>query len=152
MPDRVVGFDRGNEVARDQLRALMDELIEGVLPVRAWLTPDDGAGRDVYRLAVTVDVLAVALHVALLKVSGETVHVLIVRQNSLRLSAKEIIVPDAQESQGGRQVLLKGCSPEVLVHLVTAGEQFLKVVKTNGNGDGQANCRPEGIPSPDPVP
>src|SRR5262249_11408775 len=62
MPDRVVSFYGGNEVARDKLRALMDELIEGVLPVGAWFTPDDGAGRYVYRLAVTVDVLTVTLH------------------------------------------------------------------------------------------
>src|SRR5206468_9153347 len=79
MPDRVVGFDGSDKVARDQLRALMDELIEGVLSVRARFTPEDGAGRDVYRLAVTVDVLAVTLHVTLLKVCGEPVHVLIIR-------------------------------------------------------------------------
>src|SRR5207244_12846155 len=96
MPDRVVRFYGSNEVARNELGALVDELIEGVLSVGAWLTPDDRAGRDVYRLTVTVDVLAVTLHVNLLKVSGERVHVLIIRQNSLRLSTKEIVVPDAQ--------------------------------------------------------
>src|SRR5262249_59778318 len=118
-----------NEVAWDKLRALVDELIEGVLPVGAWLTPDDGAGRDVYHFAVTVNVLAVTLHVTLLKVSGETVHVLIIWQNSLRLSTKEIVVPDAQQSQSRRQVLLKGGSPAVLRHLMTAAEQFLDVVE-----------------------
>src|SRR5262245_10144081 len=78
MPDRVVRFYGSNEVAWNQLRALMDELIEGVLPVGAWFTPDDGAGRYVYRLTVTVDVLTVTLHVPLLKVSSETVHVLVI--------------------------------------------------------------------------
>jgi hypothetical protein len=61
IPNRVMGFHGSNEVARDKLRALMDKLIEGVLPVGARFTPDDGAGRDVYRPAVTVDVLAVTL-------------------------------------------------------------------------------------------
>src|SRR5216683_7902789 len=79
MPNRVVSFYGGNEVARNEFGALVDELIEGVLSVSARFTPDDGAGRDVYWLAITVDVLAVTLHVALLKVSGETVHVLIIR-------------------------------------------------------------------------
>src|SRR5262249_60132826 len=96
MPHWVVSFYGGNEVARDKLRALMDELIEGVLSVGARFTPDDGASRDVDHFAVTVNVLTVTLHVALLKVSGETVHVLIIRQNCLRLGTKEIIVPDAQ--------------------------------------------------------
>ena len=50
MSDRIVGFDGGNEVARNELGTLMDQLIEGVLAVGAWLTPDDGAGRDVDRL------------------------------------------------------------------------------------------------------
>ena len=139
MPNGIVGFNRGNEVARNELGALMDKLVEGVLPVGARLTPDDRAGRDVDHFAVTVDVFAVTLHIALLKIRGKTVHVLIIRQNGLRLGAKEIIVPDAHQSQRGRQVLLKGCGPKMLVHLVTTGEQFRKVTKTNRHGDGQAN-------------
>ena len=35
---------RGEEVARDDLRALVDQLVEGVLPVGARLAPDDRAG------------------------------------------------------------------------------------------------------------
>src|SRR6266511_1943356 len=138
VPDRVVGFHGGDEVARNELGALMDELIEGMLPVGARLTPDDGAGRDVYRLAVTVDVLAVALHVALLKVGGETVHVLVIRQNRLRLGAKEIVVPDTEQAHSGRQVLLQRRGPEVFVHVVATAEQFLEIVKTDRNGNGQA--------------
>ena len=42
--DVVVGLNRRNEVARNKTRTLMDQLVERVLPIRAGLTPDDGAG------------------------------------------------------------------------------------------------------------
>src|SRR5438128_4709021 len=35
LPDWIVGFNRGNEVARDEPGALVDQLIEGVLTIRA---------------------------------------------------------------------------------------------------------------------
>ena len=49
----------------------MNELVEGVLAVRARFAPDDGAGGVVDELAVLVDVLAVGLHVELLQVRRE---------------------------------------------------------------------------------
>ena len=44
LAERVVRLDRGEEVAGDELRALVDELVEGVLAVGARLAPDDRAG------------------------------------------------------------------------------------------------------------
>ena len=40
--ERVVVSHGGEEVARDQLGALVDQLVEGVLAVGAGLAPDDG--------------------------------------------------------------------------------------------------------------
>lgn len=40
--DRVERLNRGEEVAGDELGALVDQLVEGVLAVRAGLSPDDG--------------------------------------------------------------------------------------------------------------
>jgi len=77
-PDGVVRFRRHQKVARDQPRALMDELVEGVLPVGARLAPDDRARRVPHRSPVPVHALAVALHVTLLKIRWETMHVLVV--------------------------------------------------------------------------
>ena len=53
--ERVERFDEGDEVAGDQPRALMDELIERVLAVRAGLAPIDRAGRIVDLRAVERD-------------------------------------------------------------------------------------------------
>jgi hypothetical protein len=55
--DRVVADGRRQEVAGDQLGALVDQLVEGVLAVGTRLTPDDGAGLVVNRLAVAITYL-----------------------------------------------------------------------------------------------
>ena len=74
------------EVGRDELGALVDQLVERVLPVGAGLAPDDRPRRARDLVAAARDALAVGLHVALLKVGGEAVHVLIVRQDRVRLA------------------------------------------------------------------
>ena len=66
-PERVQRPGEADEVARDQPRALVDQLVEGVLAVGARLAPDDRAGVVVDGLAREVDVLAVRLHVELLR-------------------------------------------------------------------------------------
>lgn len=69
----------------------MDELVEGVLSVRARLSPDDRPRGVVHALAAARDVLAVALHVSLLEVRCEPVHVL----------------PDRRPAPDGQQRVLK---------------------------------------------
>ena len=93
-----------DEVARDEPRALVDQLIEGVLAVGARLAPVDRAGvvRDL--VAVERHVLAVALHRQLLEVGGEALEVLLVRQHRDRLRAEEVGVPDAEQPHQHRQV------------------------------------------------
>src|SRR5215510_14889172 len=94
--NRIVSFDGGNEVARNELGTLVDQLVEGVLAVRARLAPEDGAGRHIDGLTVAVDALAIALHVALLEVGSKAVHVLVIGKNRVRLGPEEIVVPDTQ--------------------------------------------------------
>ena len=61
----------GDEVARDEARALVDELVEGMLAVRAGFAPVDRAGISVHFGAVELNVLAVAFHRELLQVGWE---------------------------------------------------------------------------------
>lgn len=131
------------EVTGDQLGALVDQLIEGVLAVGTRLTPDDGAGLVVNRLAVAIHVLAVGLHVALLEVGREAVHVLIVRQDGFGLGTVEVVVPQTDQRQQHRHVLLIGGSGEVHVHLEGALQQGFEVFETDGQGDRHADGRPE---------
>ena len=50
--ERVGGVGETDEVGRDQPRALVDELVERVLAVRARLAPEDLAGVGAHRRAV----------------------------------------------------------------------------------------------------
>src|SRR5437879_6831998 len=96
--ERVERLAEGDEVAGDQQRSLVDELVEGVLAVSAWLAKVDRAGLVVDLATVERDVLAVALHRQLLQVGREALQVLFVRQHGLRLNVKEVGVPDGQQS------------------------------------------------------
>ena len=67
-----------DEVARDQARALVDQLVERVLAVGAGFAPVDRAGLVVDVLTGERDVLAVALHRELLEVRRKALEVLLV--------------------------------------------------------------------------
>lgn len=51
----------------------------------------------------------------LLEVGSEAVHVLVVGQHGVGLSMEEVDVPDAQQSQQHRSVLIQGSGVEVVV-------------------------------------
>ena len=141
--ERVVALRRRQEVARHQVGALVDELVEGVLAVGARLAPDHRPGAVVDRTPGLVDALAVALHVALLQVVGEVTQVLVIGQDGVRPGAEEVAVPDAEQRHDHRDVALERGAAEVLVRAVGAGEQLLEPVHADGNGDRQADCRPQ---------
>jgi hypothetical protein len=88
----------------------------------------------------------------LLEVSRETVKVLIIRQNSLSLSTKEVIVPNANQSQKHRQVLLQRSTHEMLVHVMSTLQELGKVFIADVDGDGETNGGPEGVATAYPVP
>lgn len=73
----VVALSSQDEIGRDELRALMEQLVEGVLSVCGGLAEQDWAGRVLYIIAAASDRLAVRLHGKLLKVGREPVQVLI---------------------------------------------------------------------------
>ncbi len=68
------------------------------------------------------------LHIALLEVRRETVHILVIRQNRFSFRTKEIVVPDANQRQQDRQVFLGRRGGEMLVHRVCARKQFNEVI------------------------
>src|ERR1039458_8089734 len=83
-----------NEVTGNQLRALMNQLIERVLAVGAGFAPINRPGLVSHFFPVERDVLAIALHRQLLKIRGKAFQVLFVGQNRRRLRAEEVIVPN----------------------------------------------------------
>lgn len=77
----VLCLARSNEIARDQLCTLMNQLIKRMLPIGSWFSPNDWASLDLDTLATFRDVFSVGFHVTLLEVGSESMHVLIIRQD-----------------------------------------------------------------------
>ena len=75
--DRVVALGGEDEVGWDELGALVEKLVEGVLSVGGWLTEQNGTGCVLDIVAAAGDGLSVRLHGQLLEVGGEPVHVLV---------------------------------------------------------------------------
>src|SRR5215472_16346610 len=88
-----------DEVAGNQPRPLMDQLIEGMLAIRSRFSPVDRAGIGLNGFAGQRDMFAVAFHRQLLKVRRESLEVLVVRENGHGLRAEKVVVPDAQQTQ-----------------------------------------------------
>ena len=146
------GNSRGDEIARYHFGSLVDQLVERVLAVSARLTPDDWTRLVIHRVAVTVNVLTVGFHIALLEVGRKAMHVLVVRQDRFGFSAKEVVVPDTNQRQQHRQVFLRCGGGEVFIHRVRAGEQFNEVIEAYGQNDGQTDGRPQRVTAANPVP
>mmetsp|Transcript_24882 Transcript_24882/g.37965 ORF Transcript_24882/g.37965 Transcript_24882/m.37965 type:complete len:308 (+) Transcript_24882:34-957(+) len=138
----IVGIDGSQEIARDELGSLVDELVEGMLSVGSGFSPDDGTSFALDLLVGAVDVLSIGLHITLLEVSGEAVHVLVVRENSNGLGIEKVIVPQADHSEGQRDIFLRWRVDEVLVDGVGTGVHFHPVVETDGEGNRSSDSTP----------
>ena len=76
--DRVERFGKPDEVARDEMRPLMDQLVKRMLTIGARFTPVDRACVVVHVPPVERDALAIALHGQLLEVGRKALQVLLV--------------------------------------------------------------------------
>ncbi len=148
----VVAHCRSQKICRHELCSLVHELIKCVLPVGPRLTPDDRPGLIVNFCAAAVNRFPVALHVALLKICREAMHVLVIGKYRLGLSAEKISIPDTKQRQDHRDVLFKRGGSEVAIHFISALQQLLKVFKSDCAGNRQTDCRPQGIAAAYPVP
>ena len=102
-----------------------------------------------------------------MEVSSKAVQVLVIWKQGMGLGLVEVDVPDSQESQDHRDlrkeitirmiektskesqshVLVEWGRSEVLVNVVSPGEQLLKVVEANVEGNGHPDGRPKRVPS-----
>ncbi len=139
----VVAVCRGDEVARNHLGALMDELVEGMLAVRARFAPEDRTRLVVHALRVAIDGLAVGFHVGLLEVGGEAVEVLVVREHGVAGCAEEVVVPNADEGEDDGQVLVSRSGLEMLIHFVGALVELHVVFEADAESDGKMSL---GVP------
>src|SRR5215467_4240931 len=114
-------MSEGYEIAGDEPRALVDELIERVLAVGARFTPVDRRSLIFDFDPVEGDVFAVALHCQLLEIGWKPLQVLLVGKNCHSRCVKEIGIPDAEETHEDRKILSEGGGAKMLVHLMKSG-------------------------------
>src|SRR5664280_586470 len=99
---RIQCLAEADKVAWDQLGALMDQLIERMLAVSAWLTPINWPGLIIDSSAIERDVFAVAFHGQLLEVGRKALQVLLIGQHRDGLRSEEIVVPDSKQAHQDR--------------------------------------------------
>src|SRR5918992_5874561 len=89
---RVERLVESDEVAWNESRSLMNQLVERVLAVCAGLAPVDRPGVVGDVVAINGDVFAIALHSQLLQIGWKSLQVLLVGQDRNRLGAEEVVV------------------------------------------------------------
>src|SRR5215469_1147273 len=128
-----------DEVARDEPRPLMNQLIKGVLSIGSWFTPIDRASVASDGFALECDMFSIALHCQLLEIRWKAFQVLLIRQNGHRLCVEEVVVPNREQAHDHRQVRLEGSRTKVLIHLVKAIQHGAEVIRTERDHGGKAD-------------
>ena len=80
---RIVAGNRREEIGRHHARALVYQLIEGVLSVGARFPPNYHTGGIVHDLPIAVYAFTIAFHLQLLQISGEMLQILIVGKDGI---------------------------------------------------------------------
>ncbi len=150
--DLVRRVHHADEVGGDELRALMDELVVGVLAVGTGLTPDDLAGLRRDRTALAIDRLAVALHRELLEVRSEVGEVVAVGKHREGLGAEEVVVPDPDHTEEHGEIALERRGAEVLVDDAEALEHLDEVVGSDREHQREPDGGVVAVATADPVP
>ncbi len=150
--DGIMALGCSQEITRNKLSALVNKLIERMLPVGSWLPPKYWPGLIAYRLPRPSDALAVALHIRLLQVIREIGQILIVWEDSAAFRTPEVVVPDAEQPHDHGDIPIQGRSAEVFVHFVCARQHRLETIHSYIERYRESNRRPERIPTPNPIP
>src|SRR5215470_12931057 len=149
---RIERLGKSDEITRDEPSALMNELVERVLPIGSWLTPVNRTGIASDLLSVQRNVLSIALHRQLLEIGGKALQILLIRQHSHCLSVEKVVVPKRQQAHQHREIAFKRYRAEVFIHLVKATEHRTEVFRTDGNHGRKADGRIHRIATAHPIP
>jgi hypothetical protein len=149
--DGVVAFSCQDEISRDELGALVKQLVERMLSVGCGFTKEDWASRVFDVVTTSSNCLSVRLHGELLEISREAVEILIEGRHEMGLSTKKVGIPDAQKTADHGNILLKRGLLEMLVHRVCTSQELVEVVIANVQADAEADGAPHTVTSTNPI-
>src|SRR4051794_11521798 len=129
--ERIQRLTECYEVAGDESRPLMDQLVKRMLAIGSGLAPVNRVGIAEDLSSIKRNVFAVTLHCELLEISRESLQVLFVREDRYARCAEEVVVPNSQKPHKDRQVALKRGCTEVLIHLVEAIQHRVKIIRAD---------------------
>ena len=150
--DGSVRLGEADEVGRHQPRALVDQLVEGVLAVGARLAPHDRAGVDVDRRARRG---RPTCRCSPCRAAGGTPGSGAgagVRQHRVRLRAEEVGVPDAEQAQQHGQVRARAARCGSARRSRGSRRGTREAVGPDGDHQRQADRRVDRVAAADPVP
>ena len=137
--------DAGDEIDRDQMRALVEQLEHRMLRIGAHPAPGDRRGRTVDRLHVGSDALAVALHLELLEVVGKQPQPFVIGEHRARLAAAHAGVIEIGETRAQHQIGGAVGVAEMFVHRLGPGEHGAEIVHPHRHRDREADRGPDRI-------
>ena len=145
-------LDGRQKITRNQTRPLMDQLIKRMLPIGTCSTPDDLPRFIVYRLSITINRLAITLHETLLQKTSQLIHVLIIGEDTLRMSTKKIGIPYTNHAQQNRNIFIKWRLPKMHIHIMHPLEHLLKIFIPNRTSESQTDRARKRKTTTDPLP
>ena len=148
---RLMPFGGDHEFTRNDVRALMDQLIKRVLPVGACRAPNNRTARRGDGRAVAGDRLAVTLHLELLEISRQQRQPLIIGQHRARGITADLAVPNAHQRVHERQIVGALGRTEMAVHRLRTAQHRIKRMRANRQHNAEANWAPQRIAPADPI-
>ena len=95
----VAGIFYRNKFNRYDRRALVQHLKVRMLPVGAWLAPQNRRGLKGQSLALCINTLAVAFHFKLLQIGGQAAQGVAVGGDAAAGKAVKVAVPNVQQAK-----------------------------------------------------
>ena len=107
--------------------ALVKQLIKGMLTIGTCLSPHNGSGFVINRLAIPPRGLPIGLHISLLQICRKTIQILGIRENHLRRETEVISRPNSCQRRNQWQIIFVRSLLEVKVHRPSSLQQRTKV-------------------------
>ena len=152
LANRIVADSGREEIAWNQARTLMNQLIKSMLTVCTRFTPNNRSSLVSDDITISIYAFTVALHIALLKICGKAVHILVIWQNGFRFCSKEIDIPNPNHRQQNRQIAFKRRILKVFIHRMKAFQHLFEIIKTNIQSNRQPDSGSQRITPADPIP
>src|SRR5262249_8649427 len=137
--ERIERLTESDEIAWDQPRSLMDQLVKRMLTVGSRLPPIDGTGIVIDPLTIESHMFTIAFHHQLLQISRKALEIFLKGQHRHGLRTEEVVVPDGKEAYEHRQIALKGCGAEMFVHLMEAIQHGAEVIRADSKHGRKAD-------------